>query len=95
MINKLAVLKCALAVVFFLAIAASLVGSNEEAEIISQRQFLSTPSADKPVTIKGRIYYISDHELFLYQSGRYGFFAGCLVVFFLIGAVKKFDKDGK
>ena len=93
MINKRRWLRASMGVVFALAIGASIVGGNQEANIIRQRNFVPGPSADKPVSIKGRNYYVSDDELFRYQSGRYGFFVGCLILFILIGVAKKFDPD--
>lgn len=82
-------LNIAMSIVFVFMMAAFFVASNQESQILRSRQFTPTANQQKPIEVKGQIYFVSDRTSYLARGSKYSFLAGVFALVLLIAAAKR------
>ncbi|MEB0033157.1 hypothetical protein QN372_20670 [Undibacterium sp. RTI2.1] len=63
------------------ALAGAVLSQNEEKKVFSEHQLSVSTINRNPLSLKGVVYYVTDDQKFLYETGLYLFFSGLVLIF--------------
>lgn len=78
-----------LLVVWIATMGASFVGGSSESQILQERHVAQTSPDQRPIEVKGRIYFVSEAQYIRARGSEWAFIMGCVLLAVLIFVARK------